>query len=420
MRDPTGAKRLLVPVRVRECQPDGLLLAVVYIDLLGQSRKEAQKRLLEGIQADGRSTVLPDVPLSSAPAYPAAVVALWNVPYRRNPYFSGRVGLLEQVHATFTKDQERVVTQALTGLGGSGKTQTALEYAYRYQEGYQAVFWVQAETRGQLEGGMAQLASLLNLPEQHEQEQAKSVAAIRHWLEAHPGWLLVLDNVEEMQVLQEVLPTRGQGHLLLTSRSQAWGSLSQPTRVERLPIEQAAHFLLRRAQLLAGDKPLDGVPPEQQRAARAIVEELGGLPLALDQAGAYIEETSCTLTDYLDVYRRHRKAALEYAGESLREHTVVGITWEASFEQVQSRSPAAVELLRLCAYLAPEGIPESLFLGGGDVLPPALREAVGDTFQWNAALAALRRFSLLDRQAETKTLSLHRLVQVVVQETLPS
>ncbi|HEY7124076.1 MAG TPA: FxSxx-COOH system tetratricopeptide repeat protein [Ktedonobacterales bacterium] len=285
---------------------------------------------------------------------------------------------------------------------------------------FQAVFWVQAETRGQLEGSLAQLATLLNLPERSAQEQAVIVAAVRRWLEAHPVWLLVLDNVEDVKLLHDVLPTQGRGHVLLTARAQAMGSVAQPAQVKSLTVEEAAHFLLRRAQLLAPEAPLEAAPPEQQQAARAIARELGGLPLALDQAAAYIEETTCTLTEYLTVFRKHRKAALHYEGEGIRDHAVVGVTWAASFEQVQQLSPAAVDLLRLCAFLAPEGIPEALIKDGGDLLPPALQEAARDALQWNATLAALRRFSLLDRQAETETLSLHRLVQAVVQEALPA
>jgi tetratricopeptide (TPR) repeat protein len=126
------------------------------------------------------------------------------------------------------------------------------------------------------------------------------------------------------------------------------------------------------------------------------------------------------LAEYLNVYKKHRLAALHYEGEGIRDHAVVGVTWAASFEQVQSRSRASVDLLRLCAFLAPEGIPEALIKDGGDNLPPAPQEAAKDALQWNAALAALRRFSLLDRQAETETLSLHRLVQAVAQEALPA
>jgi tetratricopeptide (TPR) repeat protein len=179
--------------------------------------------------------------------------------------------------------------------------------------------------------------------------------------------------------------------------------------------------LLLRAHLLGAEEPLAAATLEQQRLARTLVDRLGGLPLALDQAGAYLDETGCSLADYLALYHSHRTFVRSLRGESTAKDQgahpeAVGVTWAVSFQQVEHCSPGAVDLLWLCAYLAPEGIPEALFKEGGDDLPPALRAAVNDGVGWNSALAALRRFSLVDRQAETETLSLHRLVQVVVQE----
>ncbi len=424
-RDPTWSGRRLLPVQVRDCQPTGWLASVGSCDLLGQPEEEALGRLLSAIPPEGRPRVAPGYPGTAAPAYPAVVVSFWHVPYRRNPYFSGRDALLEQVRATFTRVGERIVTQAVSGLGGVGKTQTALEYAYRcYRQPYQSVFWAQAETREQLLLNAAELAARLQLPERDEPDQAKLVAAVRRWLEEHPGWLLVLDDVEELPVVRDLLPMRGQGHVLLTTRAQALSGIEGWAKVEPLPTEDAMLLLLRRAHLLGAEEPLSSLTPQQQQQARTLVEELGGLPLTLDQAGAYLDETGCGLADYLTLYQTQRKMALSRRGERVAEDReappeAVGVTWAVSFQQVERRSPAAVELLRLCAYLAPEGIPEALLKQGGDNLPPALQEAIRDDGAWNTALSALRQFSLLDQQAETKTLSLHRLVQVVVQEALP-
>ncbi|HEY7124081.1 MAG TPA: TIR domain-containing protein [Ktedonobacterales bacterium] len=162
-RDPTGKLRLLVPLRVRPCAPDGWLAGVVYTDVFGHPSEDvARERLLDALKADGRPATAPTYPQSDSPAYPAATVALWNVPYRRNPYFSGRADLLEQVHAAFTKDPQRIVTQALTGLGGGGKTQTALEYAYRYQAEYQPKSEAKTE-RSALEQGLNDVSILTTM-----------------------------------------------------------------------------------------------------------------------------------------------------------------------------------------------------------------------------------------------------------------
>ena len=237
-----------------------------------------------------------------APAYPAAVVSLWNVPYRRNPVLQRAA---RSAGAGACHLRQRLSAHRHAGAHRAGRQRQdadGLEYAYRYQEEYQAVFWAQAETRGQLLGRHGAACRAAELARTREQEQALVVAAVRRWLEAHPGWLLVLDNVEELKLLQEVLPTRGQGHVLLTTRAQALGSLAAARpRGGLADRAKRCTFCCAAPSCSQAEAPLEAVPPEQQRAARAIVEELGGLPLALDQAGAYIEETACTLEDYLNV-----------------------------------------------------------------------------------------------------------------------
>jgi tetratricopeptide (TPR) repeat protein len=415
-RAPTDSPRPLVSVRVRDCEPEGWLAEVEAVDVLSQPQQEAQKRLLEGIQEEGRPAPPPASPAASAPVYPGMVVP-WNVPYRRNPYFSGRDTLLEQVHAAFAVDEPGIVTPALTGLGGSGKTQIALEYAYRYQEEYKAVFWLQAETRDQLLSDVTQLAALLDLPERNESDQARVVAAVRDWLEEEQGWLLVLDNADDMKLVKDVRPTRGSGHVLLTTRAEVLpGTEYDVVQVESLTTEEAARFLLRRAGLLGPGAPLEAASPEQQQAARAIVEEVGGLPLALDLAGAYIQETGCGLSGYLDVYRKMLEEVRSERDKDASvppEAVVVGCV--LALEQTDRRSGASVELLQLCAFLAPEAIPESLVKEDVPFRLVALREAAGDALQWNTTLAALQRFSLLERQSETEMLSQHPLVRAAMQ-----
>jgi len=417
-------KRVLLPVRVRQCDVEGLLALLVYIDLLGLDAQAARTRLLGGVRERGRPSSALDLSasaesLASSPPFPAPLVDLWNVPHRRNPSFTGREGTLEQLHARFAA-KLGIVTQALTGLGGIGKTQTALEYAFRYQQDYQAVLWVQAETRELLIGDVVRIAALLQLPEREAQEQEVVVAAVRLWLETHPGWLLVLDNLEDAALAREVLPTQGQGHALVTSRSQVPDALDRAMPLSALLADEAVRLLLRRAGLLTWEAPLQTVPAQQQAEARAIAESLGRLTLALDQAGAYIEETGCGLKGYLTLFQKWRTALFSSQGGSAPGYRkTVAVTRAVAFEQVEQASPAAADLLRLCAFLYPEAIAEDLFRDGAQELPSTLAEAVTDPPQWNATLAVLRRFSLIEQQAETETLNLHRLVQVVLQDALP-
>ncbi|MBO0782893.1 MAG: helix-turn-helix domain-containing protein, partial [Ktedonobacteraceae bacterium] len=154
---------------------------------------------------------------------------LWSVPYARNPCFTGRETVLNTVHRLLTAQQAVALTQAtaLSGLGGIGKTQVALEYAYRYQQAYQAVFWLAAENTESLMSSLQQLADLLQFPEREVAEQSRLVAAARRWLTTHQRWLVIADNVEDLEVLHSLLPALSQGTLLLTTRRQALGTLAR-------------------------------------------------------------------------------------------------------------------------------------------------------------------------------------------------
>jgi hypothetical protein len=281
-------------------------------------------------------------------------VRFWNVPYRRNPYFTGREDLLTRLHQFLHSGKATALTQpqAISGLGGIGKTQTAMEYAYRYRDDYQAVLWASAASRETLISDFVALASLLQLPERDVADQGVVVAAVRRWLASNKGWLLILDNADGLELAADFIPLESSGHILLTTRAQSTGAIANSIEVEKMEQPEGALLLLRRAKKLAANAPLEQATAPDRSLAEAIVAELGGLPLALDQAGAYIEETNCGLSGYLDLYRTRRKDLLQRRSKVRSEHPEpVGTTWSLSFQKVEQANPAAADLLRLCAFL---------------------------------------------------------------------
>jgi tetratricopeptide (TPR) repeat protein len=150
-----------------------------------------------------------------------------------------------------------------------------------------------------------------------------------------------------------------------------------------------------------------------------ISTELGGLPLALDQAGAYVEETGCGLASYLDLYLQRRAELLKRRGGFTPPHPEsVATTFALSLEKVASASGAAADLLCLCAFLHPDAIPEEIFTEGAAELGGNLSPVAADPLKLNAAFAETLKFSLLRRDGGAKTLGIHRLVRAVIQDGL--
>lgn len=381
--------------------------------LFGKSVEELG--LLPDERGDTPQTSAPPPPEKTEPASP------WYVPFQRNPFFTGRAEILTLLHQQMQQKRSAILTQsqALVGLGGIGKTQIALEYAYRYRSEYRATFWIRAANHETLIADYMEIAQLLSLPVLEREAQAHVVASMKRWFAQNPDWLLIFDNADNLPLLNDFLPTGGNGHLLFTTQSQATGKIAESFSVEKMDLSESILLLLRRAKLLSVDAAPESISASLYKQAQKIVEELDGLPLALDQAGAYIEETGCSLGDYLLIYRQRRLAMLRRQSSLSTDYPyTVATTWALSFMQIEQANPSAAELLRLCAFFHPDAIPEQLITLGSRYLPYPLAEMAADLVQFNEAILLLRSFSLVKRNPEMQLLNLHRLVQVVLKESM--
>jgi tetratricopeptide (TPR) repeat protein len=378
-------------------------------DVLSQIKIESQLR------NPPNTASLSSLPTSSVP------LVIWNMPYRRNPFFTGRESLIHHLHDRLTSENAITITQplAINGLGGIGKTQLAVEYAYRYRDTYKAILWVKADTSNSIIEDFIVLAGLLDLPDMNAQDQSIIVAAVKRWLETNIGWLLIFDNAEDLTMVRDFIPWTSKGHTLLTTRAHALGEFAQVIELESMELEEGALFLLRRSKTIASTAPLNVASPADYERAKQIVVAMDCLPLALDQAGAYIEETGCTLSKYLEFYQQRQTTLLQRRGMSRNDHPEsVTTTWSLSFEKVEKASTTAVDLLRLCAFLSPYAIPEELIIEGASELTPTLQFAAADISRLNEAIAELLKYSLIRRNATTLTLDIHRLVQAVVKDEM--
>lgn len=409
-QDPTGEKGTLLPVRVRECDPEGLLGQVVYVDLVGLNEAAARSALLAGARR-GRAKPgeEPDFPsdaprsVERRPHFPGALPPVWNVPVNRNPNFTGREDLLAALSEALGSGRPAALTQAIHGLGGVGKTQLAAEYAYRNSHLYEVVWWVRSEEPAALASDYAALAAPLGLAEAHEADQPRVVRAVRHWLGQNTNWLLILDNVPKRADVKDYLPQGTTGHVIITSRDRDWRNVASPLQVREMPRAEAIEFLLKRTSQTDAD------------TAGQLADALGDLPLALEQAGAYMDATGQTLPAYLELFRAHRDRLLARGSTSTDYPATVATTWDLSFDEVKKLSPHAEPLINLLAFFAPDDIPLEIIKASAEHLPEPLA-AISDPITFDDALAALRRYSLIEREAET--VSLHRLVQAVVRDRM--
>src|SRR2546421_6615771 len=184
----------------------------------------------------------PELVLLPPPAQGSRIV---DIPIMRNPFFTGRKQLLALLHQRLSIARTAALTQAqaLYGLGGIGKTQTAAEYAFRYGDDYSHVFWVGAATRETLIADFVTLAERLDLPAKNYQGQQTVVAAAKRWRAAHEGWLLILDNADDLGLAKEFLPSSHKGYILFTTRAQATGAIAASVEVEKLTPKEGTLLL---------------------------------------------------------------------------------------------------------------------------------------------------------------------------------
>lgn len=339
---------------------------------------------------------------------------------RPNRLFTGRRDTLDRLHATLKAGPAALTAdpQALTGLGGIGKTQTALAYLYERWREYDRVFWVSAETVEMLNDGLVSLAEELELLAAAPARKNQALQKMHDWFRTESHWLLVLDNADDLETLAPHFPRHHAGHLILTTRARNTVKWAAPLALEKLPQEEGALLLLRRAGILGVQQTLDAAPDAIAQAARELCDELDGLPLALDQAGAYLAQTTSSVRDYHRLYRDAGLRLLDSVTDE--EHASVTITYTLALEQMAKRSlfgREAADMVRLCAFLAPDAIPEAIFTSAPSDTDDADSDVEAqETF--DALCTAVCGYSLLTRNPENRTLTIHRLVQRVTQDSL--
>ncbi|GLV91641.1 tetratricopeptide repeat protein [Streptomyces lavendulae subsp. lavendulae] len=315
---------------------------------------------------------------------------------RLSSRFTGRAGILSAV-GRLLDEHGRV---SLTGLGGVGKTQTALAYIQLHRRSYDVICWVRAEEGNTLSNDYVEIARVYGVEIPDGLQTAQKIDVVRNWLEAQARMLLVFDNADSEESLDFYLPTSG--HVLVTSRESAW----RDSRVMVIPPwsrDESLEFL--------------SPPDSEVQAASSLSAYLGDLPLALDQASAYMRETHMSISDYLALLRERTSEVIALGGVANYPRTVA-TAWTVSMEAAHAKMPVTQDLQRLSSFYAAEGIPHALLRTVTSSLPRRMRALAEDRIAYNRAVSQLSRYSLA--QINQNELTFHRLVQLMIRQSMSS
>jgi tetratricopeptide (TPR) repeat protein len=404
----------LTPVLVRRCELPSRFWLLSPVDLREVTDdRTASRRLLSRVLGSA-------VPVRSGESqpmtrFPGRWPAVWSPDMpKQNPHFTGRDRMLRELRRRLTTDVTALLPHSLRGLDGIGKTQLAIEYAYRFAADYDIVWWINSEQRAAARQSLADLAIRLDLggPAAGTGELIRAALDALRTGQPYPRWLLVFDNAGAPEDIGPLLPS-GLGHTLITSRNQVWAGQTDVIDVDVYSREESTEFLQRRLRSLS------------PAAANRLAEELGDLPLALEHAAGWLSTSHMSAEDYLPLLRE--SIARQLGPARPKDYPAsIGATWTVSMNQLREQNPNAERVLDLCAFIGPNPIPLRLLAAGPpEALPEGLHEALNSPLQAAGILRDIGSYSLArisdagEGPYAGPQLQQHRLVQAVVRDVVP-
>jgi MinD-like ATPase involved in chromosome partitioning or flagellar assembly/tetratricopeptide (TPR) repeat protein len=400
-RRETGSRKLMIPVRIDGTRLEPPFNGRPATDLTGSSADRARELLAAAVG----TRPAPIQAVRTGPRFPGTLPPVWNVP-QRNAGFTGRGAVLVQLRDRLSASVTAVVPQALFGLGGVGKTQLAIEYAHRFAANYDVVWWISAEQPHLARSSLAELGQRLHLERGENLDETVRIVneALRQG-RPHQRWLLIFDNVDQPETIRDLIP-QGAGHVLLTSRNQAWNQEARALQLGVFDRGESVELLTRRVRNL--DRP----------DAEQVAERLGDLPLAIEQAASWLNATAMPVAQYLDLLDTQLMRMLDENPPMGYEKTTAA-TWLLSLERLRQRTPAAAKLLEVCAFFAPEPISTKLIYSSRftQVLLP-YDATLRDPILQGRLIREIGRYALASTNSAQTSIQIHRLVQAVISNSL--
>lgn len=326
---------------------------------------------------------------------------IWNIPHQRHPFFIGRNKEIAKLKELLHENDSTQKLFAIHGMGGVGKSQLAVEYAYTYENLYKIIWWIRADDTITIMADIEDLCIRLGLSIRNQNGESIALEELFGWMEQNEDWLLIFDNAGSQTELADFIPIRHRGKILITSRNPNW-IVSIPLKL--LETEQSIEFIINST----GQNDLE--------TARLLSRELGDLPLALEQASAYIRESGLSMMEYLERFRNYRSYIIS-KGNPLNYSSTVATAWEISIQKVCEDIPISNDFMIFCSFLFPELIIKDIFYAES-VLPQFLKNSITSLMEFDDLLTKLRSFSLI--QTGSNGFTIHRLIQFIINDKLSS
>jgi len=390
--DPTGEKEVLIPIRIKECTPSGILSNIIYIDLLGLGKEEAKIKLLNELETP-RTRKKADFPHEN----------IFLIPHNRNSFFTGRDELLNLISATLNKKNIVSITPKNTVVSGIGKSHLAIEYAYRYSYQYNLICWINSESIISVEQDFVKMYDKIAQSKDSENDINNQMASISSFLKTNKSWLLVFDNVINFDSISKYLPNPVNGHIIITSRKSCIEENIENIKIDTMNDAEAIEYLQKVTRLTD--------PINAQKLSRMLLN----LPLALEQAGFYLKSTGRTFTHYINLFKKNDFNVSE-RNNSYKYIDIGNVSLNIATEELKSEMPVSIDLLYFLALFAPDNIPIDFFSYKAADTPDDLSGLFKDPLLLDNAICLINNFSLI--KCYDNQISIHRLFRSSIQKSL--
>jgi serine/threonine protein kinase/tetratricopeptide (TPR) repeat protein len=392
----------VMPIRVRACNIGNVLGTLNYIDMLELSAEKAKAAILkEAREKRGAPLTKSQRNLRQVLAETTTqklVHTVWNVPFPSNHHFTGRDKVLSDIYHTFSNGGGKVALQQANPVqSGMGLTQIAVEYAYLNKSNYGLVWWLRSSEDSVLTMDYVALAAEVDLPEKNNKNIGVMVKAVKKWLSDNTNWLLIFDEAPTPQTIASLIPTDCEGHVLITSPNSEWPSYWNPLTVQALDRNSSVDFLFRQTK------------ERNEGAAAALAAAVADVPLALNLAGACVAAARISLDQYIDLFLDRHKAFWGFADPPKDAVSVTDTALSLTLGYLAGESQGALDLLRICAYLAPTDTRLARLCAGAKLFPKTLAKTLSNTAKLDEAISTLKRYAVVEERQDS--LSVHSLVQ---------